>query len=436
MALEICICHAAAGRAAAETLARRLGPNAEARVWLDACAPGRIVESWESALLAGAVILVLTPDAVPPRVEREDWAALLQHFTSTALPAVATVLVEPCRYPKILERRAFHQWNGGAIETLRALDQWALGLYHDERHGTAAAVPGFQNHPLLDTLWKDLADRPGERVLDSGSLAVAQQFAHDAARHFRDIVWVDAAGRAPESILGGLGAFDRLVQSRVLLLAYGASLPFAWQPDWRASLLRVPEDQPVTGAAVNALHLAMASCRRAGFPLALAAAIAGLSPAETDSQLAHLIEGGHVVRRSAQGLWCRLRGPVPDALAAVRRRHAEVLRDLYLDWQNRAAECLAGIAEFEDALQWALDQDLSLAAVLALRGFDLLRSSRRLAEGIRILRQLRAAAVAQGDLETVSRCDWELSWVSDSGAAVPRPVSAGSQLAFDFLRAG
>src|SRR5258708_38267466 len=63
-----------------------------------------VMESWEQASASDAVLLMLDRKSAPGPVKRDDWQSLLEH---TGAPPVATLKLEHCFYPKLLERSRF-----------------------------------------------------------------------------------------------------------------------------------------------------------------------------------------------------------------------------------------------------------------------------------------------------------------------------------------
>ena len=68
--LDVFICHSAADRGVAAMIAARLERGAEAIVWLDECgghSGQTIAATWEAGLSSAAILLLLSPEAVPQR---------------------------------------------------------------------------------------------------------------------------------------------------------------------------------------------------------------------------------------------------------------------------------------------------------------------------------------------------------------------------------
>jgi hypothetical protein len=197
----------------------------------------------------------------------------------------------------------------------------------------------------------------------------------------------------------------------------------------------VPLEIPEVPADVR-FWQAMAVCRRSGFPLELAAQIAGLEPSEAPAAGARLIEGRLADPFDDAGERLRLSAFSAAAAGAseeMRRRHAEVVHAAVSKWRTCPDVCHRYIAELMPAFRWAADADWLLAAGLARYAFAFLRSRGRVAEAAEILVALRDAADQRSDWQVSDECSWELSWIR----SVPyrggdRAPVRGEQLGFDF----
>src|SRR5687768_16316176 len=103
MRTEVSLVFAAVDREVAREIAHRLEQAAQARVWLEEVS-GPVNETWDRGMGSAGVLLLLSPESVPAKLDREEWAELLAHAGS---PPVARVLVRDCRYPPLLERNSF-----------------------------------------------------------------------------------------------------------------------------------------------------------------------------------------------------------------------------------------------------------------------------------------------------------------------------------------
>ncbi len=171
----------------------------------------------------------------------------------------------------------------------------------------------------------------------------------------------------------------------------------------------------------------MGVCRRNGFPLELAGAIASFAADATQRACERLVEEGFVDPLDFAGARFRMSARshqaallTPDA-NALRRAHAAAL-------PGRAAF----IPEIEHALEWALLNDWDLAKELAIRSFGFLKKEERLREAAHIYELLRDQARSRGDLDLARECSWELSWIKDEPGEIRRSAVDGQQMALDF----
>lgn len=212
--LDIFLCHSQADREAAADIAGYLERAAEGRVWRKECDAGggeTVADKWDAGLSSAAILLLLSPDAVPRNRTRAAWQSVLEHLEGGASPPLGSVLLKDCDYARLLERRRFFRWGDGRTAVLRAVASWLLTL---DRPGQTklfepARLPWFQGRAAeLELLWDRLVDDSGTVILEgepgSGKSCLAQEFARAAAGHFRDIVWVDCGCRSPAFMAGDL----------------------------------------------------------------------------------------------------------------------------------------------------------------------------------------------------------------------------------------
>lgn len=215
--LDVFLCYPPADRDIATAIAARLERGAEAKVWLEECGShgaNTVAASWDGGLSSDAILLLLSPDAVPKRFGREDWQALLEHLEGNTPPPVGAVLLGGCPYPRLLERRHFFRWGDGAQQTLRAIERWIAGLHPQSESPSfiPARLPWFEGRRAeLEMMWETLVDEAGTLVLTNaapagGKTSLAQQFVHAAGSHFLDTLWVPCGGRSRVSIAGELAS--------------------------------------------------------------------------------------------------------------------------------------------------------------------------------------------------------------------------------------
>lgn len=481
--VEVFLCCSPADREVAGAIAARLEAAAEARVIIDDTDSGTVAEKWEGGLAAAGVLLLLSPDSVPKQVNRDAWGDLLDHAANHAEPPVGTVLVRPCGYPRILDRKLCFRWDSGSSEVLRAIHQWVISLHQlpDRRTFVPARLPWFEGRDAeLALLWETLVDGAGSAALvhagPAGKTSLAQEFARRAAAHFRDVLWVRCAGRTLAAIVAQLaeqiGAgypgetdevfadlLERAGKHRVLLvfddLPEGVTLPAR---HGRASVLvtthgagrnapagaRLLPLSPVPAGDVTIpdnpvdlrLWRAMAVCRPDGFPLELATGIAGLEASTSEEAYRRLVAGRWVDPLDEANGWMRLNAASLAAakdLAAERRRHAELVDRAAAGWAEKPEFRERYEGEWLAAFRWAAVADWRLALRLARNAVAFLRQQGRLAETATLLVALREAADQHGEWQVSDECSWELSWIRGlpyRGAGWA-PVD-GDQLGFDF----
>jgi hypothetical protein len=489
--LDISLCYARADGETAAVITRRIERGAEVRVWLEECDPARgetVAEAWEAGLSSAAILLLLSPDAVPGERTRSAWQSVLDHLEQHASPPLGSVLLRDCDYARLLERRHFFRWSDGATAVLRALASWLVELHPEGERPlfVPSRLPWFEGRgEELELLWNSLVDGSGTVALvnpapGSGKTSLAQEFARAASGHFRDVLWVDCGGRSPAFLAGdlesqlGAGAerlegdgFEKLAslveRHRILLVLDDvgdrAFLVAARQGHGsvlittRSAALQAPEHvrvlalegagapapaAPPADPADERLWKAMAACRGNDLPLDLAAAIAGLGGDAARQACERLVAAGFVAPLDEAGRRFRLsassRGAALDATdaGALSRAHATALNAAFLDTRSDAAQRRALVAELESGIEWALLHDWELAVGLSMRSARFLKTDGRLREAARVYDLLREAARRRGDAELAAECTWELSWLRDEPGEIRRVETAGQQLALDF----
>ena len=489
--LDIFICHSFADRDKANALATRLARSAEAQVWLEECGAGAresIATAWEAGLACAGIVLLLSPEAVPKRLDRQSWNALLAHVESNAQPQVATILTADCAFPRLLERRNFHKWTEKPQEVLRAMERWAIGTRQAaEAIGFAPPrLPWFQGRePELDELWARLVDDAGavalvNRIPGSGKTSLAHEFARAAAEQFRDVIRIECGERSVNSLLGELAAclgiaaagsgeevidrVDAAVREHRLLLVLDnvtGPLPIRDSGAGRASVLITARDAdvlpphhvhvlPVEGVATSApdppdssddrrLWHSMQACRTHAFPLALAARISGLTEAAASEVCARLTARRCADLSDRAPGWLRLSAQAIAAanlsaseLEPLRRRHAVELATVVANWRRQPALCREFLIEAEAAFRWAASSEWDLAQRIAEGAAAYLRAEARWFDAAEWYRRLLSAAQAADDDRVTENCRWELSWLESDTGEPRRPLSSGAQLSFGF----
>jgi hypothetical protein len=363
--IEVMICCAATQLEAAWALQTRLEQTAEARVRVEVCDEEQtVLELWDEGLAGQAILLMLSADGVPAKAERKVWEPVLQHIGGHIEPAVGVVVMEACPYPKLLERAGFFRGEGLTAEVVRELQAWLIGLHPQQSDPVfvpAALAVAEEDEPVLRELWQRLVDGAGEAAVADSQMA--QKFARQALRHFREAFWVSCAERSTDCLAGELA------------WAFGVKLEGTEAEAW----LRL-------GEFVRE-HRVLVVLEEAP---------------ESIPELASGQGRGCVVRTAAQA-----RAEMPEA---VRARRAAMLNEIFLEWRD-TKRCRPLAGEVEQALEWARANDWELAVSLTNRAGNYFKECDRRFEAAHIYARLRDAARARGDGKREAECDWELSWL-------------------------
>jgi len=482
--VDVFLCYAAADREIAAAIAGRLESAAEARVVPDEIGPGggqHLAANWEAGLGCDAVVLLWSPEAAPSGGGRQVWGALLDHVTRNADPPVAHVLVRPCAYPPLLERKRFCRWASDPAAVLRSLQCWTIGLHPSPAPPGAAlaGVPWFAGRESeLAALTAALGDHAATAIVTgaagSGRTTLAHEFAHRAAPLFREVIWVACREQPPAAVAAELAAqlgvspegplteaWDRLRdhigRHRVLVVLDdfdpGAlTLPRSGGsasvlitlaahavPPCDLPVIELGAPRPASGISLPhdpaALRLwrALSLCQKDAAHLDFAAALAGLEE-NAAREAARLLTSGHAgYPVDEAGLRYRLVRRAPEEeVEPLRRAHAMLLLEAFSRWTAQPATCGRLVAESLAAIRWAVRHDWATATQLGRRLAAFLQAQRRELETCDLLRDLRDAATARADAATAFSCARELSWLLGIEEHPLAPVPAAEQLAFEF----
>ena len=142
------------------------------------------------------LILLLSQHSWPQRLPRERWDPVL-----LARP-LACVLIEPCPYPTLLERRVFFDVQKGNVG--RSLKRWLWQQHRDPVGGTRYAWSSD-----LEELYAVLADRHGTQMTATGE--VARRFVREASSEFECVLWIACHQRTLVEAMGELGSLLGMV---------------------------------------------------------------------------------------------------------------------------------------------------------------------------------------------------------------------------------
>lgn len=468
---DVFVCHSPAERDLAQHLAERLRRTAQANIWLEetrAESGPAVTDIWDRGLSCTAVLLLLSPDAVPARSGRATWGGVLEHLERAGQPPVASALVRSCNYPPLLERRQFFRWEADPAAAAREIQQWIVGLHGETAHTfSAARLPHFAGREEeLDGLFAALVDGGGAHVIsgppESGKSALAQEFARRAAAHFRDVLWLACGDRTQPWLSGELAAqlgiapdqgveaawmraAEQLREHRVLLVlddleeeaahafvspGRGAVLMTGPALDLIGSIgldqKKAPRPEAPTHAGDLRLWQAMAVCSPREAPLDFAALAAGMDTNDAQIAAERLVALRLIDPVNARsGLFRISRSSSRAARAGasaqeLSRRHVEALRE---------ALSLSVFPQVEPALRWALAKEWTAGVDLARRAFRFLQENRRPLEGAAIMDQLVRAAERRGDAQVAEEARWELSWLRDGTGSLRAAPTESQQLA-------
>ncbi|MBL8230620.1 MAG: TIR domain-containing protein [Bryobacterales bacterium] len=457
--LHVFLCHAPDDRETAALIARRIESTAEARVLLDETS--NVANSWDSGLSCDAIIVLLSSRSVPRRATRDEWASLLDHQEGHQEPPVLAVALENAAWPKLIERRAFLRWTDPQLESLRAIDRFVIAAHRPSAQQVfiPAKVEGIGHTPQLESLWAALVDRCGALAITgpagSGKSALAQQLAHDAREHFRDILWIACGDRTLRSLACEIAAnFGTVLEGeieaaaqalarqiskhRLLLILDDARIGVedlipregftsaivtardpAVAPGIARMTLRQRDCTPHGGGLPEpATHLwrALSACFGPMADLRIAAQTAGIP--DSTAAVRVLLEAGIVQPVDAAGSYLRLREAHASPLVP---EHAAVLHELFRRWPLETQRCLAAVRDVPRIRDWALQHDWRLAAELSRWAFSLLRTQGRVLEAAELLSPIVEEARRRGDEKVAEECEWELSWIRTAGEAVVKP---------------
>ena len=315
--VDVFVCHSAASREVAATIAARLERCAEAKVWLEEL-PDRsnLLDSWEGGLSSTAILLILDGSSVPPQSTRDTWGPVLDHITENSLPPIGCVRVGSCAYPKLLERKAFFPWQEEPCPYC-VPSKPGLSVCMSRSEGAQSRRCVFRGSKVviveLDALWRTLVDEAGSTMTlhsrgVSGKMALAQEFAAQAADHFRDVLWIGCSDMSAAGVSGELASqlgaatthgIPDLLQEHRLLVVFDdlrIPMPLDFRQGSRSSILvttRQPQIAPRAGMELEQeiaphevhppendtdrkLWHAISVCRPHGVALDLPAAMAGL----------------------------------------------------------------------------------------------------------------------------------------------------------------
>jgi hypothetical protein len=248
---------------------------------------GDLIAKVEEGLSADVVLVLLSPDAVPPRWPLDRWKSVFWEQAADAGTALATLLCRDAKFPDLLRRKNFFDLRQHRLAAFRAIKRWLMSLSPLPRQGPFAPArqPSFAERDAeLETLCTLLADTPGMAVLqDSGAVgagktALALEFARRHGEEFDAVFWMTCGSRSAAALAGDLAAqlgvrLDRDLESnlnelrrlcaqyRCLLVLDDAvaSTAALLAPRGRTSVLITTRRRDLA-AAISAVSVPLASC--------------------------------------------------------------------------------------------------------------------------------------------------------------------------------
>ena len=424
--MQLGICCSPLQHQLAVRLASRLARNLGITTVIVADEHASLMESWEQSSASDAVLLMLDRRLAPGPVKRDDWQSLLEH---NGAPQVATLKLEHCFYPKLLERSRFFAPDGNELEAGRWVERWLVSITPtgaDTEIQRISRSDSFGGSSSPDEWWTKVVDTPGVFALTPRDIDAVQTFACEAGPHFRGVVWIGCEGVPREALKAEIEFRGAAVESGRLLfvLVYAdpeVAIPPGCAGESRHSFVIVEGRPEATSArrGGNAIEASTGACRQSGFPGAL-----------LDLMLGH--ERRHeweslVTPLTADRRWFRPRSPIAPNRRAC-QSHLGVLQKLFGAWRRQPDLC----REFVGEAAWAVQRDRPASGELCFDLAMFLLAQQRMPEAVTWLRILAATADEQDEFAIQAR--EELRWLVDEFGSYrrPQPIVSGEQVSFDF----
>jgi hypothetical protein len=193
--LTLAVVYASADLAAAEEISNYLARNCAVEIEQIEIAGRDLISAMGRALGSDAVVVILSQDAVPARMAREEWEPVFVEAREEHGTHVAFVPLRDCVFPKVLLRSNVFPPVPDAREAARQLKRWLFELRPPALRGFfvrpgLAAAPGRAFD--LERMYEEFGDRPGCGVVMDA--AAARAFANRATADFESVFWVDCRG--------------------------------------------------------------------------------------------------------------------------------------------------------------------------------------------------------------------------------------------------
>jgi hypothetical protein len=172
---------------------------------------GDLIAKVEEGLAADVVLVLLSPESVPPRWPLERWRPVFWDQAAEMGTALATVLCHDAKFPDLLRRKNFFDLRQHRLAGFRAIKRWLMSLspLPQQTPFSPARQPTFNGRGAeLETLCKLLADAPGMGVLQApqgaGKTALALEFARRHREDFDAVFWLTCGSRSAAALAGDL----------------------------------------------------------------------------------------------------------------------------------------------------------------------------------------------------------------------------------------
>jgi len=431
---------------------------------------GDLIAKVEEGLAADVVLVLLSPEAVPPRWVLERWKSVFWEQAAEVGTSLGTMLCRDAKFPDLLRRKNFFDLRQNRLAAFRAIKRWLMGLSPLPREAPFAPAPqpSFRGRDAeLEALCALLADAPGMAVLEAaagaGKTALALEFARRHQEDFDAVFWLTCGSRTAAALAGDLAAqlgvrLDHDLESnlnelrrlcaghRCLLILDDAVLATAalLAPRGRTSVLittRQNDLAPALSAAAvpmvasssrDTSHLAdtirnldgpaqrllsaMCGCAASGFPLDMAVRTADAEPEEARDIAARFLSHDVLAPLDENGPRFLVPALVRERVALRRdgerwaRYHALAAAAAF-EAQTGIEDLTAYWPELQHAFAGVLDTDWPLASKLARRALAWAKAQDRLAEAFEILQDWLRAAELHGDRRVLEDCAWEQIWI-------------------------
>jgi len=465
-------CYSTPDRELVHELAAFLERGAGVEVLLEegAMEPGEdLIAKVEEGLSADIVLVLLSPEAVPPRWVLERWKSVFWEQAAEVGTSLATVLCHDSKFPDLLRRKNFFDLRQNRLAGFRTIKRWLMTLSPLPQQAPfgPARQPSFSGREAeLEALCARLADTPGMAVLEAaagaGKTALALEFARRHQQDFDAVFWLTCGSRSAAALAGDLAAqlgvrLDRDLESnlnelrrlsarhRCLLILDDAVAATAalLAPRGRTSVLMTTR-HPDLAAALSAVAVpldgsfpkdperladtirnlerpaqrllsAACACAASGFPLDMAVRTADAEPDEARDMVAAFVSEGLLAPIDENGPRFLVPALVRERVALRgdgprwSRYHALAIADLF--GAQTGEDLSAHWSGLQQAFAWALEADWPLASKLARRGLAWAKAQDRLAEAFEILQDWQRACEQLGDRRVLEDCAWEQVWI-------------------------